>query len=253
MCEQSNTYTTTTRPRLLPMILVMVLSWLSFNFALAQTDVSVHPLEQSKTRFVNVDVFIYGAGSISSNYIHTANANYYSNNANSKLYNIPLNVGVSTDVFLLNLLRFCASFGYIHERYAYEKGIANNTEIIAHWLTADLNFSLSYLSIGINTDVFLNSQIKNDNHFSYNGIFSSCFNPMTFSVYGGVIYRFAGIKVEARGGYRLIPQINPNQLAYYNFQSSSISGFYWELRLSFRCFTTGRRSKSLDISKPIFD
>lgn len=239
MCEQSNTYTITTRPRLLPMILIMVLSWLSFNFALAQTDVSIHPLEQSKVRSANVDVFVYGAGSIAS----ILTSYLISNNINGDLYASHINVGVSADVYYLEGSRFCASFGYINKRYSYG---FDNTGINTHWLTAELGLSGNYGCVGAYTAVFLNSQIKNDNHFSYNGIYSSCFNPITFGVFMGGAFGFSGIKIEARMGYSLLPDINPNQFAYYNFQSLSIPiGFYWELRLSCRCFSTGRRSKSL--------
>ena len=246
MCAQSNTSIITIRKRSLLIVAAIVISLISTSFAMAQSEVVVSPLRQSTTRFTNVDLFFYGAGSITKGHIHTANANHATNSDNCTLYNTHVNFGISAEVFRLDLFRLCASLGYIHERYAYERGVANNTGVMAHWICADISVSSSYISIEANTSIFLNSQIKNDDYFSYNGLYKPCFNPATFSVYLGVLYRFSGIKIEARGGVYMPPQFNPDKLAYYNFQSSDIDRFYFEVRLSFRWFHTGRRYKSLN-------
>ncbi len=246
MYAQLNTYTITIKKKAVQIILALIFNFAFSLPAFSQSDEGiVHPLEPIQIRNTKIDLFVYGGGSITKQRVRTANANAFTVHNDPTLYNTHLDFGLSADFFRFDLVRLCISLGYIHEKYSKNKKLTDNTGITAQWLTADLNLSSSYLSMGVNTALFLNSKTRNDDHFSYNGIYSSCFNPMTFSVYIGAIYRFSGLKLEARGGIFFPPQINPNKIAYYNFSKTSIERFYYEFRISFRLFSTARHLKSL--------
>lgn len=141
-------------------------------------------------------------------------------------------------------LRLGGYFGYKYEVYGYNKGFSDNSGVYSHWLSADMNVSYANFGAGIRSDIFLTSKIKNNDHFTYEGLYSECFNPITLCFYGSLNLRFTNFKLEARLGSYLIPQFNPDKISYYNLKATHVEGLYFELKLHYRIFTTGKVHKA---------
>ena len=206
----------------------------------------VHQLRSSTKKLLQTDVFAYaGGGMINNGNLWLANNN--TNAADKDLHGTYLDAGLQTEFFLSGResLRLNTALGYKHEVYAYDKRLGS-TGVHTHWLSADLNMTLSYFGAGIRSDIFLNSTIKNNDHFSYEGLYGKCFNPASLCYYASFNIRFTRMKLEARLGSYIKPQLNPDKIAYYNLHKSYVEGLYFEARLQYRLFTTGKVYQSPD-------
>ena len=198
---------------------------------------AVQVLTQSKLRPVLCDVYLFGAGSYNSHpNLWTANNGSGGNN----VYETFLNAGLEAEVYRTPTLRFGGALGYKYQRYAYDAGLSGSEGVYSHWLTADLNVNYLFMCAGLLSDIYLNSYTKNNDHFSYEGLHGDCFNKASMACYFGFNTRFTRIKAEARIGFYVKPQLNPDKIAHYNLHKSDVRGLYWELKLSYRLFTSGK-------------
>lgn len=200
--------------------------------------VRVKPLKEATLRPLLVDVWLYGAGSYKS-HSNLWTANNYSSESNH-LYDTFTDIGVEADFHRGGLLRFGGSMGYKFERYAYDPGLFSSEGVFSHWLSTSLNVNYWFFGGGLLADIYLGSRIKNSDNFSYEGLYGDCFNRFSYGCYGSYFVMFMRIKVEGRMGYYFKTQFNQDKIAHYNLHKSYVNGLFWEVKLSYRLFTSGR-------------
>lgn len=237
MCVQLNMFTINTN---LFRILTVFTIWLAMGAhkLLAQESV-VTPLSQSTLNPLQADIFVYAAGGTSKNGNLWTATNYIND---KDVYGTFVDLGLKAEFYKQKLkgIRLGTSFGYKYQVYAYDKSLSGNSGVYSHWLTADLDFCLSYFNAGFKSDIFLSSKIKNNDHFSYEGLYSDCFNHISFCYYVGFNVRFTRLKLEARIGSYLVPQFSPEKISYHNMTKTHVDGSYFEIRVYYRFFTTGK-------------
>lgn len=201
----------------------------------------VQPLAATTLRPVLCDVYLFGSGSYSSHKnLWTANNGFSA----KRTYATFINAGVETEVYRNTNWRLVGVLGYKYQRYAYDAGLASSEGVFSHWLTADVNLNWTYFCAGMLTDVYLDSYTKNPDHLSYEGLNSRCFNKASLAWYVGASLRFTRMKAEARIGSYIKTQLNPYKIAYYNLHKSEVDRLFWEVRLSYRLFTSGKHYHS---------
>ncbi len=237
MCVQLNMFTINTN---LFRILTVFTIWLAMGaHKLSAQESVVTPLSQSTLNPLQADIFVYAAGGTSKNGNLWTATNYIND---KDVYGTFVDLGLKAELYKqkLNGIRLGTSFGYKYQVYAYDKSLSGNSGVYSHWLTADLDFCLSYFNAGFKSDIFLSSKIKNNDHFSYEGLYSDCFNHISFCYYVGLNVRFTRLKLEARIGSYLVPQFSPEKISYHNMTKTHVDGSYFEIRVYYRIFTTGK-------------
>lgn len=240
MCALLNMYIITTNVIGRRFLLIIPFIIMSIGNLNAQ-EKEVQPLCKSSLNPLQSDVFLYFAGGKSKHgNLWTAN-----NNINNKDYEMNgtfFNVGIGTEIYKTkqDKIRLGGFVGYKYEVYGYNKKLFNDSGIYSHWLSTDLNVTYSYLGAGVKSDIFLDSKIKNNDHFTYEGLYSNCFNSTTFCYYCSFNLRFTNFKFEARFGSYLKPQFNPDKISYHNLNKTHVNGLYWEFKLYYRIFSTGK-------------
>lgn len=202
---------------------------------------NVCPLTQTVPNPLQAEIFLYVSWGTSKNgNLWTATNNV--NNKDIDVYGTYFDAGLEAELFKqkLNTIRLGASLGYKYEVYAYNKSLFNNSGVYSHWLSADLDFNFCYLNVGVKSDIFLTSKIKNNDHFSYEGLYNDCFNRMSLCYYVGLNIRSTCLKFEARMGLYLEPQFSPEKISYHNMNKTHVDGLYLEIRAFYRIFTTGK-------------
>jgi hypothetical protein len=201
----------------------------------------VPPLSQTVLNPLQTDLFVsVSGGTIKNGNLWTATNN--TRNKDKDVYGTFLDLGLNAEFYKQKLdgIRLGISLGYKYEVYAYDKSLSGNSGVYSNWLTADLDICFSYLNAGIKSDIFLSSKIKNNDHYSYEGLYSDCFNRMSFCYYVGANIRFTRLKLEARIGSYLKPQFSPEKISYHNMEKTHVNGDYFEIRAYYRIFTTGK-------------
>ena len=237
MCVQLNMFTINTN---LFRILTVFTIWLAMGaHKLSAQESVVTPLSQSTLNPIQADIFVYAAGGTSKNGNLWTATNYIND---KDVYGTFVDLGLKAELYKqkLNGIRLGTSFGYKYQVYAYDKSLSGNSGVYSHWLTADLDFCLSYFNAGFKSDIFLSSKIKNNDHFSYEGLYSDCFNHISFCYYVGLNVRFTRLKLEARIGSYLVPQFSPEKISYHNMTKTHVDGSFFEIRVYYRIFTTGK-------------
>jgi len=211
---------------------------------------AVTKLQQSKEPVTIIELFGYASGGFSTkSSLGTANNNTWNKEKDKQITNSYLNVGTSLAVCNTKCewIRLTASLGYTYMVYSYQSLFTATSGVYTHWLSMDVTPTLGWLGlglfVGLKTDVFLASTLKNNDHFSFEGLYPDCFNKAALCFYGGLYYQFRHVKFEWRMGSYVVPQINPQKMAYYNLTNASSTNFYFELRVSYRIFTNGRIKK----------
>lgn len=234
----------TYRNRLIPAILLLIATLFGTSANAQSQDnelQAVQPLSMTKLRPVLFDIYLFGAGSYNSNKnLWTANNNSYS----KRVYGTFVNAGVEAEAYKGNMMRLGGALGYKYQRYAYDAGLSANDGVFSHWLTADLNLNYWYFCAGLLSDIYLNSYTKSKDHFSYEGLNSDCFNKASLAWYVGANMRFTRVKAEIRIGSFIKPQLNAEKIAHYNMHKSMVSSLFWEAKLSYRIFTSGKHYQS---------
>lgn len=244
MCVLLNMYITLNDMFCRRSLLIMTFIIIGLVNLMAQ-EIQVKPLCKSVLNPLQSDIFIYLAGGKTKHgNLWTANNNV--SNSNYDVYGTYMDVGIGTEFYKTKLdkLRLGGYLGYKYEVYGYNKGFSDNSGVYSHWLSTDMNVFYANFGAGIRSDIFLTSKIKNNDHFTYEGLYSKCFNPITLCFYGSLNLRFTNFKLEARFGSYLIPQFNPDKISYYNLKATHVEGLYFELKLHYRIFTTGKVYKA---------
>lgn len=208
----------------------------------------VKPIKDTKLRPLLVDVWFYGAGSYKSHSnLWTANNHSFGSRS---LYDTFVDVGIETEVHRDGLLRIGGGLGYKYEHYAYDPGFSSNEGVNSHWLSTSINASYWFFNGGLLSDVYLGSSVKNSDYLSYEGIYGDCFNRTSFGIYVGSFFMFTRMKIEGRIGSYFKTQLNPDKIARHNLYDCYVSGFFWEIKMSYRLFTSGKHfNNSLMIEK----
>jgi len=216
---------------------------------LCAQDVQVLPLSKTILPTTITEIFAYASGGFSKNSsLGTANNNLKTQK--NDIWGTYFDIGSAFSFYNTKRewFRFNASLGYKYQVYSDKNLFSSSAGVYTHWMTFDVSPTFGWLglglSIGLKTDIFLKSIIKNTDHFSYEGLYSDCFNKASLCYYMGYSFQFRAFKIEGRIGTYFIPQINPQKTAYYNLTNAKTSGFYFELRLFYRIFTTGKISKT---------
>ena len=244
MCALLNMYIINTNVFYRRLFLIIPFIIMDIGNLMAQ-EKEVQTLCKSSLNPIQSDIFVYLSGGRSKHgNLWTANNNI--NNEDYQMNGTFFDVGIGTEIYKMkqDKLRLGGFVGYKYEVYGYDKNFFNNSGIYSHWLSTDLNLAYSYLGAGIKSDIFLDSKIKNNDHFTYEGLYSKCFNQITFCYYCSFNLRFTNFKFEARIGSYLKPQFNPDKISYHNLNKTHVDGLFWELKLYYRIFTTGKVYKS---------
>lgn len=213
--------------------------------AMAQDIEPVRPLRTTTLHPMQYDIFVYAAGSAYT-YGNLWTANNNTNKNSQKVKGTYYDIGVGIEAYKRSSTQVSFSLGYKHERFAYTKGFNNASGVNSNWLTTDLNLTWNYLGVGAKSDIFLASSIKNKDHFTYEGLYSECFNRMTFTPYFELGTKVLNFKLAARMYFNVVPMLNVDKIAYYNLHKSHLneSGLRLEVKVNYRIFTTGQRLKS---------
>ena len=212
---------------------------------MAQDIEPVRPLRTTTLHPMQYDIFVYAAGSAYT-YGNLWTANNNTNKNSQKVKGTYYDIGVGIEAYKRSSTQVSFSLGYKHERFAYTKGFNNASGVNSNWLTTDLNLTWNYLGVGAKSDIFLASSIKNKDHFTYEGLYSECFNRMTFTPYFELGTKVLNFKLAARMYFNVVPMLNVDKIAYYNLHKSHLneSGLRLEVKVNYRIFTTGQRLKS---------
>lgn len=224
----------------LPRYLIVIGIWLlSGGEHLSAQDNAISPLSQTVLNPLQAELFVYASGGTVRNGNLWTATNYLKD---KDVYGTYLDIGLKAELYKQKLIgiRLGASLGYKYEVYDYDKSLFGNSGVYSHWLTADLDFNLSYFNVGIKSDIFLSSKIKNNDHYSHEGLYSDCFNRMSLCYYVGLNIRFTRLKFEVRVGSYLKPQFSPEKISYHNMTKTHVEGLYLEIRAYYRIFTTGK-------------
>lgn len=244
MCALLNMYIINTNVFYRRLFLIIPFIIMGIGNLMAQ-EMEVQPLCKSSLNPIQSDIFVCLSGGRSKHgNLWTANNNV--NNEDYQMNGTFFDVGIGAEIYKTkqDKLRLGGLVGYKYEVYGYDKNLFNNSGIYSHWLTADLNLAYSNFGAGIKSDIFLDSKIRNNDHFTYEGLYSKCFNQTTFCYYCSFNLRFTNFKFEARIGSYLKPQFNPDKISYHNLNKTHVDGLYWELKLYYRIFTSGKVYKS---------
>lgn len=219
------------------LLATVMLAFASQNAFAQQTEKVFNPLKGSKGRLWNYNMYVYaGLSSMKQQSLWTATNDSY---ADKDMYSSYVNAGLCNE-FGCKMLRTSLSVGYIYERMAQNRWYADNNGVFTKWLTFDWNVSYSFGMVGLATDVFLSGRSKSDDNFKYVGYNEECFNSMSWYWYCGAMFKFFVFRVEARLGTYIVPHLNIDKLSYYNAGKSYLYKEYFEVKIAYRLFTTGK-------------
>lgn len=221
--------------------LLYAVSLLMFTLRLPAQENVVTTLLPMKLDPLQVEVFTYvGGGSTQNGSLWTANNFVFG--GDKDVYGTYLDVGLGGELYKsrFNYIRIRATIGYKREKYAYNKSISDNSGVYSDWFSTDVNAIASFLGVGLKSNIFMGSKIKNKDNFTYEGLYSDCFNKMALCGYISWNLRLTRLKMEARVGFFFKPQFSPERISYHNMEKTYVNGFYFEVRAYYRIFTTGR-------------
>lgn len=225
--------------------LLYVVFLLIFTLRMSAQDNVVKTLLPMKLNPLQMEVFAYVGGSTQNGYLSHSFLRTANNNVSGDyrdLYGTYLDVGLGGELYKSQFdnIRIRTTIGYKREKYAYNKNLSDNSGVYSNWFSADVSAIAGYLGVGLKSNIFMGSKIKNKDNFTYEGLYSDCFNKMALCGYICTSFRFTRFRMEARVGNFLKPQFSPKKISYYNMTKTSVDGFYFEVRAYYRIFTTGR-------------
>lgn len=245
MFAPSNMYTTKTKIRPSSSVVIVLLFLLFSSSLIAQEKMDVvKPIGKTDLVQTQHDLFAYASGSVRDMALTFLAATNNLYNKTTHPYSTTFGFGVNDFISRKGVVGLNVGLGYTHERIAPNAGFFGNNGVYAHWLNIDANVSALWFSLGMTSDVFLGSRLVNIDNFSFEGINDNCFKSISFATYLSIQLRFTNLKVEAKLGSYLVPHLNPDKLAYYNFLSTHVDSFYYSIHIHYRLFTTGDRKKS---------
>lgn len=233
--------------RILGLAVVVLLS-----VPIGAQETTVQPLKKSAASGIVTELFGYVSGGPSfSNSLTTATSNNYVYSAKKRMDGGYVNLGAAMTLSntACKWFRFNTAVGYKYEIYSFQNFFKASSGVYSHWLTVDVAPSFGWWGlslfgvggvVGLKTDIHLTSAMRNNDHFSYEGLYNDCFNPADLCLYGGISYQVSSVKVELCYGGYLIPGTNAMKIAYYNLTKPSSNSFYFELKFYYRIFSTGK-------------
>lgn len=219
--------------------LLYAVSLLIFTLRMSAQENVVTTLLPMKLNPLQMELFTYaGGGSTRNGNLWTAN-NYVNDR---DVYGTYLDMGLGGELYKsrLDYVRIRATIGYKREKYAYNKSLSDNSGVYSDWLSTDVSAIVGYLGVGLKSNIFMGSKIRNKDNFTYEGLYSECFNKAALCWYVNCCLRFTRLKVEARVGSFFKPQFSPKKISYHNMTKTYVDGTYFEVRAFYRIFTTGR-------------
>lgn len=227
------------RRRCACMRLAFTISLLVIALNVSAQENVVKMLSPMKLNPLQMELFAYaGGGSMRNANLWTAN-----NHVNSRdMYGTYLDMGLGGEFYKsrFDYIRIRNTIGYKREKYVYSKTLSDNSGIYTDWLSIDVSAIIGFLGIGLKSNIFMGSNIKNKDNFTYEGLYSECFNKAAFCWYLSWSLRFTRFKMEARVGTFLKPQFSPEKISYHNMTKTYVKSHYFEVRVYYRIFTTGR-------------
>lgn len=215
-------------------------------------ETTVQPLERSTASGTVTELFGYVSGGPSfSSSLKTATNSGLLYSDKKKLNGGYINFGAAMTLSntACKWFRFNAAVGYKYQIYSFQNFFTASSGVYSHWLTLDVApafgwWGFSFLGVGVmaglKTDIHLASTMRNNDNFSYEGLYNDCFNPADLCIYGGISYQVSSVKVELCYGGYLIQETNAMKIAYYNLTKPSSNGFYFEFKFYYRIFSTGK-------------
>lgn len=238
-------YTIKTKIRPFPSVVFVLLILLTSSSLTAQEKMDViEPIGKTDLVRTQHDLFAYASGSVRDMALAFMTATNGLYNKTTYPYSTLFGFGISDYINRKGVVGLNVGLGYTHERIASDAGFFGNNGVYAHWLNFDASVSAFWFSLGMTSDVFLGSRLVNIDNFSFEGINEKCFNSISFATYLSFQLRFTNLKIEGKIGSYLVPHLDPDKLAYYNFLSTHVDSFYYSINLYYRIFTTGDRKKS---------
>lgn len=234
-------------------VLGILLIWIANLSAVAHNKegiVRIGPLTSTTVNVWRTDIYAYGA------WTGYKNANLWTANNNTGKHHTEhylnfIDIGFGVNLYKDRGFIFEGNIAYTHGELSYSRQLFPKTYVGSHWLTLDSNISHLFLLDGmfyggIKSSVFMSSMTKNNDNFSIEGIYSDCFNLLTFFPYFGMRLRFQYIKLEARIGGQVVPYLNTNKIAYHNMHKTYVKGLYFEARLGVKLFSTSNPSRPVN-------
>ncbi len=225
-------------------LLTLLLFFLMCAMSLqAQTDV-VKPLKETKLRTVNYSLALYAGGGMMNcgelwKMGYTSEGMTLVKGSPGKMYGSYLDVGLEGEVSKYSWASLNGNIGYRHNRYGYDHGFFDRTGMISHFLATDLNVAvMDMFVVGMKSDIFLGSHTQTSGNVAYEGLNDKCFNPLSLAWYVGLSYKVNAWKLRLCYGLHIKHQLNVDKLAYYNMEKAELKAEFFELRLSYRLFTS---------------
>lgn len=238
MYEQLSIYITRNKSFSSHAMLIAAFLFLISVAKLNAQQMEIISIGRSRIKPVFTDIFLYVSGSREKLPLLSTSNN---NGINKKdTYSKYINLGTGVEIYRKpGIFQFSSYLGYKYESLSYVKNLFTNERVDCHWVSTDIKAEVSYLGLGIKSDFFINSKVRNNDNFSYNGIYPDCFNRVSLCAYFSAQIRFTKLKFEACIGSYIVPHINPDKIAYYNLTNASVNGLYLDFRINYRIFTTG--------------
>ena len=224
-------------------IFIITFLLLTYVARLNAQQLEIISVRQSIIKPVLTNIFFYVSGSRENqSSLRTSSNNVFNKKDTYSKY---IDFGTGIELYREpSIFQFFSSVGYKYESLSYDKSLFISEGVDSHWLSTDIKAEVSYLGVGIKSDFFINSKVRNSDNFSYNGIYSDCFNKVSVCGYIAAQIRFTRLKFEVRVGSYIIPHINPDKIAYYNLTKTYVNGMYLDFRINYRIFTTGNPRNS---------
>lgn len=153
--------------------------------------------------------------------------------------------GIATEIYNTKCkwLRIAWAIGYKYQKYYYTGDTLANAGIHNHLLTATLKtkfmfYEGMYVLSGLFMDGLLKTAISNDDNYTYVGFNKDCFNKLSLGCYVGGAFAFPDFELEILLGIYIIPQLNPNKIAYYNQIPTTVNACFLDVRVSIPIYTT---------------
>lgn len=219
------------------LLLIIANVFVSRNIIAQEVYSPIKPIKSSKSAMFTYNTLIYAGGSImdlGSIYTSTNNSDNF-----KRIYSSYINVGVYNELWY-DKYRLCLSAGFMSERLSTNMFYSENGGVYLKWISADFNIVRDCVMLGVSTDLLLDCYSKSTDDFTYVGYNTECFNNASFYWYFGAMFRLYVFRIEGRLGSYLIPHIDINKLAYYNSTKTSVDELYFEIRVAYRIFTTGK-------------
>jgi len=234
---------------------IIAFLFVSFHVFAQDSSRVVQPIQPGAKTSPVVDFWVFGSA------CHTEAGHSYFDFKD--MYETYTNVGLRTEIYIypklrkfqqngklnkedsptkkLFAIRPSLAIGYKYDRIAYQDDRMSHSGFYGHWLTFDANLKIVSVCAGVSVDVLMKQRLDLNDQFNYVGLNTPCINPVVSRWYIGVLGAIPFAELELRFGWCFSPIIDPDKYAYYNLSHFRSYGYYTEIRMAFRLFSTGKR------------